>query len=96
MALSAPISDDLECSICMERYDRQIHVPKLLPCEHSFCMVRLDTLSKEFTRPYKIFGLIASTKTVKDVECPTCRAKHSVPSRGFPTIRALLDIVDQM
>lgn len=26
-----------ECPICTEEYDEGTHVPRLLPCQHSFC-----------------------------------------------------------
>ena len=83
MASSAPISGLLECSVCYEHYDRNTRVPKLLPCEHTFCLACLTSLS-------------VSTGSLDEVECPICRAKHSVPSSGFTTSRAMLDIVDQL
>ena len=86
MASSASVSgllDHVSCSICMEHYDRNTRVPKLLPCEHTFCLTCLTSLS-------------VSMDSLDNVECPVCRAEHSVPSKGFTTNRAMLDIVDQL
>ncbi|XP_056001878.1 E3 ubiquitin-protein ligase TRIM56-like [Ostrea edulis] len=36
--------DFLECPICTEEYDEDKHIPRILPCQHSFCS---ECLSKE-------------------------------------------------
>ena len=86
MASSKPSSgllDRVSCQVCMNKYDYDVHVPKLLPCEHTFCLVCLKSLS---TSVYK----------ADDIECPLCRAKHSVPPRGFITNRTALDVIDEL
>ena len=73
----------VSCGICMEQYDYNVHVPKLLPCEHTFCSACLSSHN-------------LSTVTVDEVECPTCKTKHAVPSCGFITNRTVLDIVNEL
>ena len=83
MASSKPesgIVHHLTCGICMEQYDRKKHVPKLLPCEHTFCLDCLNSI--QVPR--------------RQMECPVCRCKHSVPQKGFVTNRTVLDIVDAL
>ncbi|CAC5424689.1 TRIM2_3 [Mytilus coruscus] len=36
----------LECGICTEVYDECVHVPKLLPCLHTFCIKCIITIHK--------------------------------------------------
>ena len=86
MASSTPVSrllDRVSCPICMEIYSYDAHVPKILPCEHTFCLDCLNNLS-------------VSVEKMDEVECPICRNKHAAPSRGFTTNRTALDIIDEM
>ena len=83
MASSKPVSgilDHLTCGICMEQYDRKKRVPKILPCEHTFCLDCLNNIRVSRTR----------------MECPMCRCQHSVSPDGFVTSRTVLDIVDEL
>ncbi|ODN06270.1 RING finger protein nhl-1 [Orchesella cincta] len=60
----------LTCAICLDRYRN----PKLLPCQHSFCMEPC------------MEGLVDYVR--RQVKCPECRAEHRVGYQGvqaFPT-----------
>lgn len=60
----------LTCCVCLDRY----RIPKLLPCQHSFCMEPC------------MEGLIDYVR--RQVKCPECRAEHRIPYQGvqaFPT-----------
>ena len=72
----------MSCTICMEEFDSTIHVPKLLPCQHTFCNSCLTNMGKAFIEELHI-------------ACPVCRSKHRVPRRGFTTNRAVLNIVEE-
>ncbi|GAU99879.1 hypothetical protein RvY_10817 [Ramazzottius varieornatus] len=66
-----PGSDDLEalmtCCICMDRF----RVPKMLPCQHSFCAHCLE-------------GLFDWVKN--QIKCPECRTEHRCSNPdNFPT-----------
>lgn len=60
----------LTCCVCLDRYRN----PKLLPCQHSFCMEPC------------MDGLVDYVR--RQVKCPECRAEHRIPYQGvqgFPT-----------
>ncbi|MFH4979400.1 hypothetical protein AB6A40_006109 [Gnathostoma spinigerum] len=69
----------LTCPICLDRYKQ----PRLLPCQHSFCLPCLEGCGDALHRTLK---------------CPECRAEHSIPYDGvkaFPvnyTLTGFLEI----
>ena len=70
----------LACQICLEDFQEAgDHVPRLLPCTHSFCEKCLKQLMKPSNR-----GTI--------VECPECRERHRVKNgvRSFPQNKYVL------
>ncbi|KRX40354.1 RING finger protein nhl-1 [Trichinella sp. T9] len=73
------IEELLTCAICLDRYKH----PKVLPCQHSFCLEPcLD-------------GLIDVIR--RTVKCPECRIEHLVPpdgARGFPTNYTLVGFLE--
>ena len=58
------IQQRLTCPVCLDRYK----VPKLLPCQHTFCL-----------NPCLTNLIDTSTRKIK---CPECRMLHSLPSTG--------------
>ena len=64
----------------MEPYDANNHRPNTLPCHHTFCRDCLNSLP---THEHQI-------------TCPVCRSDHEVPPDGYPTNRAVLDIVEEL
>ena len=73
----------LECPICLE----EIKDPKMLPCQHSFCME--DCLKSL---------MVDSNSVRKEIICPICRKKCSVPRKGFPnnyTLQNLLELTSE-
>ena len=83
MALYRPataLRNRMSCRVCYEEYDNKSHVPIMLPCQHTFCQ---SCLSK-----------IADRNSEK--KCPLCKTSHSVPQSGFPTNRAVLDIIEEL
>ena len=70
----------LECPICLEQFKN----PKMLPCQHSFCME--DCMEK-----------LPKNKHGKQLHilCPICRKENYIPKNGFPNnyvLQSLLDI----
>lgn len=59
----------LTCAICLDRYRN----PKLLPCQHSFCMEPC------------MDGLVDYVR--RQVKCPECRAEHRIPYQVRYSIR---------
>lgn len=74
------IQQRLTCPVCLDRYKQ----PKLLPCQHSFCLA-----------PCLVNLVERQTRTIK---CPECRVLHHIPPSGvdaFPnniTIMRFLDL----
>ena len=68
-----------ECVICWEIYEEGTKCPKLLPCNHTFCISCLE----------KILNLEGNGK----MKCPYCRTLHQIPGgyvQNLPTNRRLL------
>ena len=78
----AGLRDRVCCGVCMEQYNNNIHVPKLLPCQHTFCQGCLISWS--------------NASLSSSIECPVCRSHHNVPATGFTTNLAILDIVEEL
>jgi len=66
----------LTCAICLDRYRN----PKLLPCQHSFCMEPC------------MDGLVDYVR--RQVKCPECRAEHRIPYQVYILIllKYIIDI----
>ena len=62
--LERTISEETKCSICCDQFKE----PKMLPCQHTFCLKCLENVAK-----------INDHNTV---DCPLCRKVYKVPSRG--------------
>ncbi|CAN9502685.1 unnamed protein product [Ophioblennius macclurei] len=73
MAEAADAADELECKICYNLFDLDLHTPKLLSCSHTFCQVCLDTLHAREGRGWR-------------VGCPVCRHRTPVPEHRVRNI----------
>src|SRR6476469_1729208 len=65
-SMSKVIDELTECVICAETFTS----PKVLPCQHSFCLKCLQTYGEE-----NIPG--------DQLPCPLCRTVFTVPQAGF-------------
>ncbi|KAL4216932.1 Zinc ion binding [Mactra antiquata] len=68
---SSQIQRQVECPVCFEQFT----TPKVLPCQHTFCLRCLETNHN-------------TNGGGNRVSCPECRAQHQIPSNGisgFPT-----------
>ena len=82
MATQRPMSDHVSCVVCMEQYNRTDHIPKLLPCQHTFCLACLLSLE--------------SNSCSMSIECPMCRSQHPGSSHDFTTNRVAMDIAEDL
>ncbi|XP_033126121.1 RING finger protein nhl-1-like [Anneissia japonica] len=77
----------LECSLCFEQYDEEFHLPKGLPCYHTFCLECMQQLQSDRKPPR--------------LKCPECRTQHTLPAdgvKGLPsnvTITSLVELKSQ-
>ena len=62
--LERTISEETKCSICFDQFQE----PKMLPCQHTFCLKCLENVAKLNDR--------------NTVDCPLCRKIYKVPARG--------------
>ena len=72
--------DLLICGVCLEEcQDSGPHIPRILPCFHTFC-------------EWCLIQLLGEGTTLK---CPECRAQHAAPSRerSFPQNKYLLTLI---
>jgi hypothetical protein len=82
MASQERLEEIVQCSICLDR----IQNPKVLPCQHSFC---LDPCLR---------GIAAAHEGRNGfLRCPECRAEHQIPYYGvddFPTNLTLAHLLE--
>ena len=76
------LDQELQCSICHEMFKD----PRMLPCQHTFCLECLENLSLK----------LGNGKTM---DCSLCKRTHDLPIqngvKGFPEnllMKSLLDI----
>ena len=62
--LERTISEETTCSICCDQFKD----PKMLPCQHTFCLKCLENVAK--------------LNDPNTVDCPLCRKVYKVPTRG--------------
>ena len=65
--LQRQISEQINCSICLDRFDH----PRILPCQHSFCLDCLQDVARE--------------NNPNTVDCPLCRREYDIPIPIGPT-----------
>ena len=74
------IAEVLECSVC---YEQMVH-PKMLPCQHTFCLSCLDKITNYYS---------------KKISCAICGSQHNLPIHGvkwFPNNLTLASLIDSI
>jgi hypothetical protein len=69
----------LTCPVCLDRYK----LPKLLPCQHTFCLTPC------------LVNLV--DRTTRRIKCPECRYVHTLPIQGvdsYPTNITIMRFLD--
>ncbi|XP_026863557.2 RING finger protein 208 isoform X1 [Electrophorus electricus] len=69
------LCEDLDCSVCFQRYSRSKHIPRVLYCNHTFCAPCLEKIALQQN------GMLT-------VRCPLCRQVSCV-RRGVALQEAL-------
>ena len=95
--LSESVTKLLECSICFE----QMSIPKVLPCQHTFCLncLKRTADSAQTPSPDLILNNSVTIISFKNICCAICRKKHKVPNegvKGFPNNLTLMTLIDSM
>lgn len=76
----------LTCCVCLDRFRN----PKLLPCQHSFCMEPCMEGLIDYVKRQVRFSLNFPKFSINQtfyfqVKCPECRAEHRIPYQGIQT-----------
>jgi len=61
-SIDSQLDQELQCSICYETFRE----PRMLPCQHTFCLKCLESVSK-------------LNNNGKTIECSLCRRNHDLP-----------------
>lgn len=75
MASSLPtkLRHNLTCVMCMQLFNHANRVPKMLPCQHSFCLECLEQY-------------IEKKLDNQQIPCPVCREPYCLPGEGIIAI----------
>ena len=80
-SLEIDISEEIKCPICLE----QLKQPKILPCQHTYCLECLEEVAK--------------LNNPNTVHCPECRREFKVPGesgvKGFPENRLMKFLLEK-
>ncbi|KAJ8005620.1 hypothetical protein DPEC_G00119830 [Dallia pectoralis] len=74
--LRSPVDEDapdLECSICFSQFNNVFRTPKMLQCQHTFCLECLARMNVKSTQP-------------DSIQCPLCRGLTPLPELGLPKL----------
>ena len=75
--------NSVSCGVCLQQYDNKTHVPKILPCQHTFCQSCLTSIHS-----HNGDGV--------NFECPVCRKKYNSPAKRFITNKVALEVVEEL
>ncbi|KAL0979843.1 hypothetical protein UPYG_G00190550 [Umbra pygmaea] len=64
---------DLECSICFSQFNNVFRTPKMLQCQHTFCLECLARMNVKSIKP-------------DTIQCPLCRGLTPLPELGLPKL----------
>ncbi|XP_048417552.1 RING finger protein 223 [Stegostoma tigrinum] len=75
----------LECTICFSSYDNVFKTPKLLQCQHAFCLECLARLAASVPADQS-----------SDIICPLCRSQTVLPDNGTPALKTSQELLSQL
>ncbi|XP_053136912.1 RING finger protein 223 isoform X2 [Hemicordylus capensis] len=75
----------IECPICFNTYDNIFKTPKVLHCQHTFCLECLARLNAAQTLPPNCVA--------DQLPCPFCRQLTDIPLEGPPGLQTSTDLL---
>ena len=66
----------LECQICSEIFNEDLRTPKVLPCQHTFCLACMRKLGHHEFRQNEGVGPVILRLVLK---CPVCSVEYDAP-----------------
>uniref|UniRef100_A0A8D0HJE0 Ring finger protein 223 n=1 Tax=Sphenodon punctatus TaxID=8508 RepID=A0A8D0HJE0_SPHPU len=79
-------SSPIECSICFNTYDNIFKTPKVLQCQHVFCLECLARLT----------STLPSTHVEDQLPCPFCRQPTDIPLEGPPGLKTSQELLSTL
>ncbi|XP_022246151.1 RING finger protein nhl-1-like [Limulus polyphemus] len=77
------LQDLIKCSICLDR----LYIPKMLPCQHTFCLLCIQ-------------NCIVGSGDAAKIRCAQCRSENSLPKEGVSVLpgniylQSILDLLE--
>ncbi|XP_077430489.1 RING finger protein 223 [Vanacampus margaritifer] len=84
-------TSQLECPICYNTYDNVFKTPKLLGCNHIFCLECLSRLMAISPAEHEGTG-----EETSHLFCPFCRHSTTLPEGGPPSLPSSLDVLQKL
>lgn len=72
-ATDSECGPDLECAICFSQFNNVFRAPKILQCQHTFCLECLARMNVKSSQP-------------DSIQCPLCRSLTHLPTLGLPRL----------
>lgn len=72
-ATDSECGPDLECAICFSQFNNVFRAPKILQCQHTFCLECLARMNVKSSQP-------------DSIQCPLCRGLTHLPTLGLPRL----------
>ncbi|KAK6975458.1 tripartite motif-containing protein 3 [Biomphalaria glabrata] len=85
----------LSCSVCHERYNQKERAPKLLICNHTFCLTCLLTIYDTPKKPHLPYRPVEDN-IYRTLDCPMCRKANFLNRKSIMELPSDHHVVQMM